>query len=122
MKKIEVYIGYLLVTVIIIFLLLDYFNVGAGSNCRRRTKRIEVSKIEGVVLNKYLDKNNHMFETLILMDNDKNTYITLPDDESGIFNFIEKEDSLLKEQGTLKCKVKKKGIDYYFIIDLGCNK
>ncbi len=101
---------------------LDYIGVGNGSNCRRRTKRIESIIIEGKVEKKYLDKNNHMFETLKLMNNNKCSYIVLLDDESGLYNFIEPEDSLLKDSGILKCRVKRKGEDYYFTIDLGCIK
>ncbi|MEM8507827.1 MAG: hypothetical protein AAF717_08355 [Bacteroidota bacterium] len=65
----------------------------------------------GVVVEKYIDDQQHGYHKVILMEKDEERTILLDDDISGLFNYIKKGDSLEKSSGSLRVKLKRRNLD-----------
>ena len=92
----------------------------SSHGCEIMTFRTKEKPIRGCVINKYLDKKNHFDETIVLSNNGKNQLFIIPNDNSGLYNFIEVGDSIFKDEDSLICFVKRDSIIERFIIDFGC--
>lgn len=87
-----------------------------------RFKDFKSEELNAVVINKYLDSNEHSYSTLILED--KNGIITknqdLVTDRSGLFDYILIGDTITKQGGTEFVKIVNAKRDSTFQTDFGC--
>ena len=93
-------------------------------NLCRITEEYRKEPIRGYILNKYLDEDNHMSETVIIQSaykgKTKKKDLTL--DHTGLYGYISIGDSLYKPSGTLRTLVVRGNEKNYFILDFGCEK
>ena len=77
-----------------------------------------------VVINKYIDSNQHSYPTLVLQYKDgyqfKNTDFDF--DKSNLFNFLSVGDSIKKEKGSAIIRVINRKVDTTFKVDFGCDE
>lgn len=73
---------------------------------------------DGIVTNKYIDSTEHNYRTIIL-SNHKSLWMDW--DESGLYEFIEVNDSIVKDTGSYEVRLYRDSIEYNFIIDFGCD-
>ena len=77
-----------------------------------------------LVINKYIDSNQHSYPTLVLQYKDgyqfKNTDFDF--DKSNLFNFLSVGDSIKKEKGAAIIRVINRKVDTTFKVDFGCDE
>jgi len=75
-----------------------------------------------VIIDKYLDKNEHSYPTLVVQDKQGHKTINqdLVFDISGLFDYLHIGDTLMKHKGEEYTKVIKYGLDTTFKVDFGC--
>lgn len=77
-----------------------------------------------LVINKYIDSNEHSYPTLVLQYKDgyqfKNTDLDF--DKSNLFNFLSVGDSIKKEKGSAIVRVINRKVDTTFKVDFGCDE
>lgn len=123
MNKKKNRINHILVFIMIaIVCTLAYFvSINQGSNVACYAQKYFNSlELEGVVINKFLDKENHLIKTLEVNSNSKIIRIFLTRDKSGLYEYILIGDSILKSNESLKCSIKRVDTTKEFIIDFGC--
>lgn len=99
----------------------DFSDFFAKNACHTLTERIRKIKASGIVMNKYLDKKSHMHETIIINSNRKSDFmVKIPNELSGLYEFVEVGDSLFKEEESLEGFVKRDSVIKKFEIDFGC--
>ncbi len=109
-----------IVLLIRLFLSFPSFNDAACS----RFKEFKSYKYDYLVLNKYLDSNEHSYPTLILQDGKGNKFPNqdLIMDNSGLFDFLNIGDSIKKKQGDSLVNVVNSSLDTTIEVDFGCVK
>ncbi len=65
----------------------------------------------GVVLDKYIDQEQHGYHKIVLKEKDGQRIILLDDEISSVFNYIKKGDTLQKVSGSLKIHLKRQDVD-----------
>lgn len=93
----------------------------SNNACNSTRESIMDLEIKGVVLTKYLDEKSHMHETINVENNGVTLKVIIPNEYSGLYQFIQKGDSIFKEENSLHCKVKRAQKDKDFFIDFRCN-
>ena len=68
---------------------------------------IKLTKFEGLVIDKFMDKRNHNHATLRLKNSFGEQNIILTRDKSEIFEFVQVGDSVSKEYGDLNVRIKR---------------
>lgn len=77
-------------------------------------------KFQGVVQNKYIDKDEHSYPIIeIKQFNNENSRLNLTNDKSGLFDFLQIGDTVIKKTGTT-FRVKKANRWHEMNIDFGC--
>lgn len=70
---------------------------------------IKLTKFEGLVIDKFMDKKNHNHATLRLKNSFGEQNIILTRDKGEIFDFVQVGDSISKEYGALDVLIKRGG-------------
>lgn len=78
---------------------------------------IKLTKFEGLVIDKFMDKRNHNHATLKLRNSFGEQNIILTRDKSDIFDFVQVGDSVSKEYGDLNVLIKRGGELYEIKLD-----
>lgn len=78
---------------------------------------IKLTKFEGLVIDKFMDKKNHNHATLKLRNSFGEQNIILTRDKSKIFDFIQVGDSVSKEYGDLNVYIERGGELYEIKLD-----
>ena len=101
-----------------LFLSLPSLNDGACN----RFKDFKSYKYDYLVINKYLDSNEHSYPTLILQDGkgDRFQNQDLIDDNSGLFQFLSVGDSIQKRKGDSVVNVIRNKLDTTIKVNFGC--
>jgi hypothetical protein len=71
-----------------------------------------------IVSAKYLDQLNH--NSKIIEFKNKKRKINMDWDLSGLYEFIELNDSIVKDSGSYAVKVYRDSLEYIYVIDYGC--
>jgi len=81
-------------------------------------------KFNGLIINKYIDKDEHSTETVII----KNFNETIPDtltlldwDKTGLYYKINKNDTIIKQRGSNSVYLKNGTAKFNYILDFGCH-
>jgi len=86
-------------------------------------KEFKSKQFNAKVEEKYLDKHEHSYKTLILQETDsrfKNQDFV--NDKSNFYNFVKVGDSLIKKSNEAAVMVRRKGINKVFMIEFGCKE
>jgi hypothetical protein len=90
------------------------------ANCLDRQNALEES-IEGVVINKFRDKESHMWKTIEYSHKTKSSKsLILMNDRSGAYDFILPGDSILKNRNSLEFKITRSGVVTIYQLDFEC--
>ena len=65
----------------------------------------------GKVLDRYIDTDQHNYHKIILEENNNERIILMDWEIGGLFNFVQKGDTLHKESGSLDVNLKRKDLD-----------
>lgn len=79
----------------------------------------------GLVIDKYVDSNNHSTKTVIIKNFDESvpdTLDLLDWDTTGVYYEINKNDTIYKKQGTNTIHLSNKNGKSAYTLDFGCNK
>ena len=87
--------------------------------CIQQYKKEKGIYYNGRVVAKYLDKANHNSKTLELSM--KGEKVNLDWDLSGLYEFVEVNDSIVKDTGNYEVRIYRDSDEYKFIIDYGCD-
>jgi hypothetical protein len=102
-------------SVYILFFERDFTNHG---QCEKK-KSFYSSHFRCTVVNKFIDKPNHSFETIEFDNCSK--FIVVPGDTSGLFNFLRPGDILVKKKDSEKIVVQRASEEFDFLLYFGCN-
>ena len=77
-----------------------------------------------LVINKYIDSNEHSYRTLVLQNKGgyQFKYTDLDFDKSNLFYFLNVGDSIKKNKGSAIVRVINKKVDTTFKVDFGCDE
>jgi len=80
--------------------------------------------IDGKLIEKFLNNQNHNFETIIVEspNSKKITSTILMGDISGLFSELKIGDTIKKEKGSLEFHVKSTDLEYVRTLEYGCGK
>ncbi|MDD3860774.1 MAG: hypothetical protein PHW83_11290 [Bacteroidales bacterium] len=121
MKNILKYI-YLAVFICIVILLLVVHKNAPYRACRNHHERILKLELQAVVIDRFKDTDNHGFETVVVLQNNKEITFLLYGDNSSLFDSICVGDSIYKELNSMEVLVIRHNIKKAFTIDIDCNK
>lgn len=88
--------------------------------CIQQYKKEGSISYKGRVIARYLDKANH--NSKIIEVSSKNNKVNLDWDLSGLYDFIEVNDSIVKDRGSYEVHVYRNSDEYKFVIDYGCEQ
>ncbi|MBK6284586.1 MAG: hypothetical protein IPF54_19895 [Draconibacterium sp.] len=71
----------------------------------------------GVVTKKFINSEEHNYKT-VLLNNGQELWMNW--DLSGLYEFIEINDSIMKNSGSYAVKVYRDSLEYIYVIDYGC--
>ena len=114
-------IGY--VSVVIFLLLMDYWggNYFANNACKTLTKRVNEAVASGKIKDFYLDKSSHMDETIIVDSEDGELLLIIPNDNSGLFSYVQKGDSIVKSENSMNVRIVRNQKSKLFVVDFDCD-
>ena len=114
-------IGY--VSVVIFLLLMEYCggNYFANNACKARAKRINETIANGKIKDFYLDKSSHMNETIIVDSEDGELLLIIPNDNSGLFSYVQKGDSIVKSENSMNVRIVRNQKSKLFVVDFDCD-
>lgn len=87
----------------------DYFQPSDKEIALSEFEKMKFQQYTGVVREKYREKNNHNFPLIIINNQYGNQKIYLTWDRSGLFEYIEKGDSIFKKYGKHEVEIKRQG-------------
>jgi hypothetical protein len=109
--------GYMIFFIIIIGLII-YSNYSGKNSC---LKNVNELNFNGVIVKKYYDTKQHNYAIIELFSlNDSIVKINLTNDHSGIFDYVQKNDSLIKRSGELDVKIYRNSLDTIFVLNKKC--
>lgn len=106
---------------IIGFILTLIFILSQPSNneiCIQQYEKERKRTYAGFVTDKFIDDKEHNYKTLIL---NKQQTIWMNWDVSGLFEFLEVNDNVVKDSGSYEVIVYRDSLEYSFIINYGCD-
>lgn len=89
-------------------------------NCRKTAIYYNNMQIEGVIIDKFIDYNNHAEKTIKINSYDSILIYRKYKDVSGLYEFVQSDDSIVKKSGSMEVKVIRINREYLFQIDFDC--
>lgn len=100
-----------------------YYKISKMPNCNELLLKENTNSFNGILVNKFIDKDNHLYKTISLLSNNRTTKILIPQrDISKLYDYLMPGDSLIKKQGSLIVNTYRKGNLKMFKIDFECDK
>jgi hypothetical protein len=110
-------VGYTLLFIVIMILIL-FSNYISLKNCRRYITDLSFN---GHIVRKYIDNKEHNYPILEVSTLEhKLQKINLSLEYSGLFEYVQTNDSIIKFSGSLKVMVYRNSIDTIFILNKKC--
>ena len=114
-KKISLILG-LLTIIFFIFLAKER----TKEDCIRIKKKYVNKEYNGIINRKFEDKENHALPTLIIKEENQPKIFGSFRDISGLYEYTQVGDSIIKEKGSLKVMIIRDDIDTIFKLDFDC--
>jgi len=70
-----------------------------------------IEEYSGIIINKFIDREEHNFKKVIINENSSERVILLDIEQGGLFEFLNVGDSIIKTKGNLKVKVIRNNVD-----------
>ena len=96
-------ISILIIGWIIISKFLD--SVYENSPDKKASEYYKEYSYEGIVSNKFIDNEQHNYQTVLIQNGQKTDKLLLDFETSGLFEFIKVGDSIFKKKNSLKLKL-----------------
>jgi len=111
-------------SVVILFLFMKYGDTSyfANNACKTQTKRINEAVSSGKINDFYLDKSSHMNETIIVDSEDGELLLIIPNDNSGLFSYVQKGDSIVKSENSMNVRIVRNQKSKLFVVDFDCDR
>lgn len=87
--------------------------------CFQKYEAERNSFYHGFVAKKIINKEEHNYKTVILSNGQE---LWMNWDLSGLYDFIEVNDSIVKNRGSYEVHVYRNSVEYKFVIDYGCEE
>jgi hypothetical protein len=71
----------------------------------------KIDEFNGVVIDKYIDKNEHNFKKIIINENNTRRVVLFDIEISGVYDFFMVGDSIAKDKGNLQIRVIRNDLD-----------
>ncbi|MGC9342622.1 MAG: hypothetical protein ACP5E3_07985 [Bacteroidales bacterium] len=71
----------------------------------------KIDEFNGVVIDKYIDKNEHNFKKVIINENNTRRVVLFDIEISGVYDFFMVGDSIAKDKGNLQIRVIRNDLD-----------
>lgn len=89
-------------------------------DCISQENFLKTTKYKGIISGKYENANKHYLPTLEIKEGNQKKVFESFRDISGIYDFAQIGDSIIKDSGTLKIEIIRNNKGNNFIIDLNC--
>jgi hypothetical protein len=93
------------VVIICVMIVVNYFLPSPNEINKSAYEALKFERFTGIVQTKYLDKKNHNHPTVVLKNKFGTQEILLIRDRSGLFEYIENGDSIVKEYGSYEVEL-----------------
>jgi hypothetical protein len=103
-----------------LFIVVHQFKKGPHKACEQRTANIKSLYLQGIVTNKYEDKENHGYETVVVKNEYSESTFRLIGDKSTLFDSICIGDSIYKNSGTMDFLLVMDTLQMTFTVDFDC--
>lgn len=114
MERIKKIIEFFVLVMIFILLM----KVCTKHELRNGIEEIQNLSINGTIKDKNIDRNEHNYRVLIVIDDNNNSRkINIHLDNDELYNFIQINDSIVKIKGELKVKIYRGNHDTLFTIN-----
>ena len=113
MKYIKKLIG--LIAVIVFFIVIT---ISTNRSHEKFCETFKESKFSGKVIKKYINKDQHLYETLVYLNSAEIDSMTFNTDHSDFYSFVEVGDSIIKIERSNEIRIDNK--DTSFFINFNC--
>lgn len=97
-----------------------YTKQQAKEDCLSGRKHYSEIEYCGVIIKKFEDKQNHSLNVLQIKEQDDTTYFRTHKDNCSLFQYAKTGDSIKKESGTLKVKIRRNNKDSVKMLRFKC--
>lgn len=119
-KKIKTVYKYISISILVAW---GVYKIFSTPNCNDLLMNEKPKSYKGIVLEKYIDKKNHLNQTILLKHSSQTNKVIIPyRDVSRLYINIKKGDSLVKEPNSLNVNLYREGKLAVFKIDFNCDK
>ena len=115
-------VGYIAAIIFVIFFVIKTIIEVSHSRCDVFNEFLSLN-YNGIIVNKYIDHSNHSTRTIIiknLNDSAEQTFDLLDWDETGVFDKLNKNDTIVKRLGSDTLYQKDKNGNAEYILTFGC--
>ena len=103
------------------FVIVFFLNKFCGDYERKIClKKIRDLSFNGIVVEKYIDKKEHDYQRIRVQENGIVQKVNLTNDQSGLFKYLQVNDSVNKITGYLNVAVHRDSKDSIFVINKLC--
>jgi hypothetical protein len=117
-KKILLSLLFTLITILVFYL----FIPSEKEICLKAFSDALKLEFKGTVREKFIDNNNHLAPTIIVESGKDSIKITDYRDRSGLFEYLEKGDSIIKSNNSPLITVKRNDVNSSFTITYDCSE
>lgn len=110
---------YIYLSFLFLILFFIYNFESTSSIMSEKLKRDTSIEFNSIVINKYIDKKNHLYQTCLFKNKNDTIKFIFDFDTSGLFEYLHIGDSIIKPSGDSLVIVKRDGIVKEFILDYG---
>ena len=96
---------------IIVFTWFNSIKLSPKEEINRAVNAYRIEEYSGVIINKFVDRDEHNFKKVILNENNLERVILLDIEQGGLFEFLNIGDSIIKTKDNLKVRVIRNDID-----------
>jgi hypothetical protein len=118
MKRKKILLSFLFTALTILVFIL--FKPSERKLCRQAYSEVLKMHYKGVVIEKYFDSKNHLAPTVVVNSMQNSFKIIDYRDESGLFDYLKKGDSIVKIENSSIVLIKRNGLNKTFRIIYNC--
>ena len=107
----KVYIVLAVVGLIVIYFWFKSLSSSDDEEYNSAINAYKADQYDGVVVNKYIDKNQHNYKKVILDELGSEKVLLFNIETSGVYDFFEVGDTLIKENGSFYIRVIRNDLD-----------
>jgi hypothetical protein len=89
-------------------------------DCDQFISRMKSERYNGIIIKKYIDTNQNNYKKVILKKDIETQVILFDQEEGGVFQYLEKGDSISKKDGDLTMKIVRGEKDSIYKLNYYC--